>query len=431
MTNARLYPDARPTTLRRFRAADPAPRPASAAAGGEPAYAVELARLGASPDEVARLRAFLAERHPAAGAEVYHGLEHTEEVASLAARVVACRPDMTPGEKALFVLAAALHDVDPDRAAATAPRVLGTLAHLAEDREARVLVADFGRRFGFAPEKVMALVLATDFGPTARERAEKDAALERAVTAAFRGDPRAAGWARLLSYLDRAATYALGAETARARVAGLERESGQDALAGTPAFLDGLREDALFWSLPALERARFEECRASFGGAVPAARRAVLRAAFAALAALAALLAWSPAARAAAAPEVSAGVLLGEPIGGTAKLWFDDRSAADLGLGLSDGNFAAWGDLLWHDWKLLPQPAQGRLGGYVGVGGQVRSGDEARFGIRTVVGLSFLPKDSPLELFAEAGPLFRLTQGGAVDAVGGIGLRVKLGRAGR
>ncbi len=37
----------------------------------------------------------------------------------------------------------------------------------------------------------------------------------------------------------------------------------------------------------------------------------------------------------------------------------------------------------------------------------------------------------PLEFFAEAGPVFRLTQGGAVDADGGIGGRLYLGSASR
>src|SRR4051812_36672022 len=101
--------------------------------------------------------------------------------------------------------------------------------------------------------------------------------------------------------------------------------------------------------------------------------------------------------------EVGLGVALGEPIGGTAKLWFDDRFAADVGAGLSDGNAALWADALWHDWSLLPQPARGRLGVYGGAGPQIRMGDDARFGLRAVGGLTFRPSGHPLELYAEAG----------------------------
>lgn len=144
------------------------------------------------------------------------------------------------------------------------------------------------------------------------------------------------------------------------------------------------------------------------------------------LAALAVLAAALPAS-ASRVREVGVGVALGEPIGGSAKLWLDDLTALDLGAGLSDGNAAFWGDVLWHDWTLLPQPKEGRLGAYLGAGPQVRTGEDARFGIRAVVGLTYRTAGHPLELFAEAGPLFRLTQGGAVDGVGGVGLRVFVG----
>jgi hypothetical protein len=141
--------------------------------------------------------------------------------------------------------------------------------------------------------------------------------------------------------------------------------------------------------------------------------------------------AWSFAAAADSIREIGVGVALGEPIGGTAKLWFDDRLAADVGAGVSDGNAAFWADALWHDWGLLPQPGNGRLGLYFGAGPQVRTGDDARFGIRALGGVSYRPTGHPLEVYAEAGPMFRLTQGGQVDAVGGVGLRLMLGRAGK
>lgn len=132
--------------------------------------------------------------------------------------------------------------------------------------------------------------------------------------------------------------------------------------------------------------------------------------------------------RAAGASAMGVGVILGEPIGGSMKLWLDDRFAFDAGAGFSDGNGAFWGDALWHDWTLLPQPKDGRLGGYLGVGGQIRTGDDARIGVRTMLGVSWRPSSRPLELFAEAGPLFRMTDGsGTVDGVGGVGLRVMLG----
>ena len=127
--------------------------------------------------------------------------------------------------------------------------------------------------------------------------------------------------------------------------------------------------------------------------------------------------------------EVGVGVALGEPIGGTAKFWTGGPLAADVGAGLSGGNAALWADALWNDWSLLPQPSHGRLGAYVGAGPQIRTGVDARFGVRAIGGVTYRPAGHPFELYAEAGPLFRLTQGGQVDAVGGVGLRVTLGGA--
>ncbi len=127
---------------------------------------------------------------------------------------------------------------------------------------------------------------------------------------------------------------------------------------------------------------------------------------------------------AAGARSVGVGVALGEPIGLTAKTDLGGRLSADAGAGFSDGNFGLWGDALWNDATLLPQPRQGSLTAYAGAGPQLRLGSDARFGLRTIVGASFKPAGHPLEFFAEAGPLFRFTQGGHVDPVGAVGLRV-------
>lgn len=147
-----------------------------------------------------------------------------------------------------------------------------------------------------------------------------------------------------------------------------------------------------------------------------------------ALAAIIALAVLLTLAAPATAGDIGFGVVVGEPIGGSAKLWLDDRLAGDFGAGFSEGNAAFWGDALWHDWTLLPQPKEGRLGLYLGAGPQLRTGDDERFGIRTIAGVSYRLAGHPLEFFAEAGPLFRLTQGGHVDAVGGAGLRVYVGK---
>lgn len=125
----------------------------------------------------------------------------------------------------------------------------------------------------------------------------------------------------------------------------------------------------------------------------------------------------------AAVKTLSAGAVVGEPTGGTVKLWFDDAFALDAGVGYS-GDVVFWGDALWHDWRLLPQPSKGRLGLYLGAGPRLEAADDADFGLRALGGLSWRLDEHSLEFFVEAGPVFRLTRGGGVDADGGIGARL-------
>lgn len=146
----------------------------------------------------------------------------------------------------------------------------------------------------------------------------------------------------------------------------------------------------------------------------------------AAISAVALLAAVPGSARAQAAKDVGVGVIAGDPTGGTAKVWLDKQIALDFGVGFS-GDAAFWGDALYHMDNLLPQPAEGRLSVYLGAGPRIETGSEAEFGVRTIAGLSWRINKQPLEFFAEAGPLFRVTQGGGVGADGGIGVRIYLG----
>lgn len=138
--------------------------------------------------------------------------------------------------------------------------------------------------------------------------------------------------------------------------------------------------------------------------------------------ALACVLAFAAPARAQKAGDVGAGVILGNPTGVTGKLWLDNDRALDAGVGFST-DLAVYGDYLWHSWTVLPQPSEGKLPFYLGVGGQVRTLRDAEFGIRTVVGAAYwLPRD-PIEVFLEIVPVFRLTPGTSVGLDAGLGLR--------
>lgn len=122
------------------------------------------------------------------------------------------------------------------------------------------------------------------------------------------------------------------------------------------------------------------------------------------------------------AGDLGAGVIVGNPTGGTAKYWTTDSQAIDAGLGVSN-HLTGYVDYLWHTWTVFSQPAQGKLGLYFGAGAQVRAFDDAEFGVRTVAGVSYWLPRNPIEIFAEVVPVFRLLPGTSVGLDGGLGVR--------
>lgn len=124
------------------------------------------------------------------------------------------------------------------------------------------------------------------------------------------------------------------------------------------------------------------------------------------------------------AGQLGAGLVLGDPIGGTAKLWLDRTKALDLGIGGSDGDLAFWADLAVHGWDILPQPASGKLGLYA-AGGMRMVGrrHDTEFGVRGIGGINYWFGSHPIELFAELGPVFVLNMDTGVDMSGGLGVR--------
>lgn len=140
---------------------------------------------------------------------------------------------------------------------------------------------------------------------------------------------------------------------------------------------------------------------------------------------LAALLCLGCAAPAAAQEigKIGAGVTLGNPTGLTAKYHRNALLAFDLGLGFS-GDFAVYGDALWHVWDLLPQPAQGKLGLYGGFGPRVETENDPEFGIRAIAGAAYWLPRHPIEVFIELGPVFQFAPDRRVQFDGGVGMRV-------
>lgn len=237
----------------------------------------ELEALGAPRSLTARLRQFLSERHAGNQERVYHNLAHSCEVAGLTARLLKSWPRVPRGRKALLILSASVHDVDPTRRPGTAPRVAATIEHLENDGEARALLYDFGELFDFTPAQVCALILATDYSPFPEEMKAKRDQFMKASQGVFGDDPWIPEWGRRLAYWDQISTYLDSTEKARRRVAGLARELRADKRKPlgmseiSKRFLSNLRRDPLFEYLPLEDRRRFDAALASFAKSAAAA----------------------------------------------------------------------------------------------------------------------------------------------------------------
>ena len=130
--------------------------------------------------------------------------------------------------------------------------------------------------------------------------------------------------------------------------------------------------------------------------------------------------------RVGSAQDLGIGPMLGQPMGASAKYWFNSTVAADVGLGYHfDDNLAVHSDILWHSFSSFGL-TNGRLPFYLGAGGRVLVGDDSQFGIRLPLGISFLPSADPLEFFFELAPVVQLAPDLDADLDGVIGIRLYL-----
>jgi hypothetical protein len=220
---------------------------------------------------------FLSTRHPGRQDSIYHGLGHSNEVAGYTARVVE-NADLAVSRKILLIFSAALHDVDPERVPDTPARVAATIKYLDENSAARGLVADFSSRYGFTPEQVGALILATDFSPDPADMKARQDKFKLAAAAAFPGEDFGLVWGKRLAFVDQSSTYLGGVENAKKRVEGLAVEirtqleaigkgpgpTDAQMLAGTGKFLAVLRQSSDFALLPSDLRKQFDAVESHF-----------------------------------------------------------------------------------------------------------------------------------------------------------------------
>jgi len=124
--------------------------------------------------------------------------------------------------------------------------------------------------------------------------------------------------------------------------------------------------------------------------------------------------------------QTAAGFVLGEPTAFTGKYWLDPGNAIDAQLGYSFGKyFVLYGDYLWHfdpdflgDSEFVKQMVV-----YLGAGGGFRFSTQAEgkrkadddgsveFFARVPAGAEWFPSQTPLGVYFEVAPGFRLVPG--------------------
>jgi len=130
------------------------------------------------------------------------------------------------------------------------------------------------------------------------------------------------------------------------------------------------------------------------------------------------------------------GLEFGSPTGISAKLWLDQKSALDFGLGITgdrhddryydDERLHLHADYQLHRFDLLPVD-QGRLGLYYGLGLRLVSGDDSELGVRIPLGAQYDFSSAPISIFLEITPVIEITDPG-IDIDPALGVRYVFGK---
>lgn len=119
------------------------------------------------------------------------------------------------------------------------------------------------------------------------------------------------------------------------------------------------------------------------------------------------------------------GIIVGEPTGISAKYWATSSTAFDFGLGysfLKNNRFHLHADYLFHV-KNLSHTTE-NISFYYGPGASLRAfNDKSRLGIRFNVGLVWIPKNAPIDVFLEIAPLMDIIPETKFYVNGGVGVR--------
>jgi hypothetical protein len=121
------------------------------------------------------------------------------------------------------------------------------------------------------------------------------------------------------------------------------------------------------------------------------------------------------------------GVILGEPTGISFKGWMSSSSAIDGGVAWSFVRGSAFHvhiDYLLHSFDAI-HAEDTKVPLYYGVGGRIKSADreDAKVGIRGVIGIAYFVPSAPIDIFLEVAPVLDLTPATDVTVNAGLGAR--------
>jgi hypothetical protein len=120
------------------------------------------------------------------------------------------------------------------------------------------------------------------------------------------------------------------------------------------------------------------------------------------------------------------GVIVGEPTGFSVKQWLSAKTAVDAAIAWSfarESSFHLHADYLVHAFDEFNTTEGVPI--YYGIGGRLKSskGGDARLGVRGVIGIGYLFREAPIDLFFEMAPILDVTPSTELSINGGFGAR--------
>jgi hypothetical protein len=119
------------------------------------------------------------------------------------------------------------------------------------------------------------------------------------------------------------------------------------------------------------------------------------------------------------------GLMFGEPTGLSAKYWNSASTAFDFGLGFGlaggENDFHMHADYVWHSFSAIGSTE--RFPVYYGLGGSVGGGHGSTLAARGVLGIAWMSRESPIDIFLEFVPAWQLAPSMDIILQGGVGIR--------